>query len=53
MVGTDLASANRFLRMAMQETPEQLAMLKITTGNEMPMADVIREAISFGLENRV
>jgi succinyl-CoA synthetase beta subunit len=46
MVGTDLPSAKKYLEEAKAETPEPLKNLNIVVGNQMIMADVIRNAIS-------
>ena len=52
MVGTDLPSARAFLEQAKQETPEALAMMDITVGNQRIMADIIKEGIARGFEHQ-
>ena len=53
MVGTDIASADRFLKQAIRVSPEALIKLKMITGNEKTMSEVIQEAIAFGMDNRI
>lgn len=50
MVGTDLPSAKNYLENAKKETPEALELMEIVVGNEMIMADVIKEGIRRGFE---
>lgn len=45
MVGTDLPAARTYLERARRETPGPLKDLHLVSGNEMIMADVIREAL--------
>jgi succinyl-CoA synthetase beta subunit len=52
MVGTDLPSARANLERAQIETPEPLADLDIVVGNRHIMADVIKNALTFGLERK-
>jgi succinyl-CoA synthetase beta subunit len=52
MVGTDLPSAREFLAKARAETPEALAYLDISVGNERIMFDVIREGITKAFARR-
>lgn len=50
MVGTDLPSAKSYLEKAKQKTPEALKLMEIVVGNEMIMADIIKEGIKRGFE---
>ena len=50
MVGTDLPSAKNYLEKAKKESPEALSQMEIVVGNEMIMADIIREGIKKGFE---
>ena len=50
MVGTDLPSAKTYLEKAKKEFPEALSQMEIVVGNEMIMADIIREGIKRGFE---
>ncbi len=50
MVGTDLPSARTFLEKAKLETPEALKDMVIIVGNQMIMADVIKEGLAKGFE---
>ena len=52
MVGTDLPSAKSYLEKAKKETPEALQMMEIVVGNEKIMADVIKEGIKRGFQNK-
>ncbi len=52
MVGTDLPSAIAFLRRAREETPIALKNTEIIGGNQIIMAEVIKEAIERALENK-
>ncbi|MHA2226484.1 MAG: ATP-grasp domain-containing protein [Candidatus Hodarchaeales archaeon] len=52
MVGTDLPSAKNYLEKAKKETPEALSQMEIVVGNEMIMADIIREGIKKGFESK-
>lgn len=52
MVGTDLPSARSFLIQAKQETPEELKDLEIVVGNQKIMAEIIREGIARGFEQK-
>ena len=52
MVGTDLPSAKNYLEKAKKETPEALQMMEIVVGNEKIMADVIKEGIKRGFQNK-
>lgn len=52
MVGTDLPSARDFLEKAMAESPETLSDLNIVVGNQMIMADVIREGLARAFKSR-
>ena len=46
MVGTDLPSAREYLEKAKAETPEALREMTIMVGNQVIMADVIKDGIS-------
>jgi succinyl-CoA synthetase beta subunit len=46
MVGTDLPSAREYLEKAKAETPEPLREMTIMVGNQVIMADVIKDAIN-------
>ena len=46
MVGTDLPSAREYLEKAKAETPEVLREMTIMVGNQVIMADVIKDGIS-------
>jgi len=46
MVGTDLPSAREYLEKARAETPEALSGMTIMVGNQVIMADVIKDGIS-------
>ncbi len=50
MVGTDLPSAKKFLDKARLETPKALSQMAMVVGNEMIMADVIKDGIAKGFE---
>jgi succinyl-CoA synthetase beta subunit len=50
MVGTDLPSAHAFLEKAREEMPDILKDLHIVVGNQMIMADVIKEALEKGFQ---
>jgi succinyl-CoA synthetase beta subunit len=52
MVGTDLPSARDFLERARRETPEPLADMHITVGNQKIMAEVIRDGIDLAFKRR-
>jgi succinyl-CoA synthetase beta subunit len=52
MVGTDLPSAHAFLERAREEMPEILKELHIVIGNQMIMADVIKEGLEKGFERK-
>lgn len=52
MVGTDLPSAHAFLDKAKAETPEPLKDMHIIVGNQLIMADVIKEGINKAFEAR-
>jgi succinyl-CoA synthetase beta subunit len=52
MVGTDLPSARDFLERAKRETPETLADMSITVGNQKIMAEVIREGIHYAFDRK-
>jgi succinyl-CoA synthetase beta subunit len=52
MVGTDLPSARTFLERAKAENPEALQNVTIYVGNQLIMADVIREGIQKAFEAR-
>ncbi|MBN2056172.1 acetate--CoA ligase family protein [bacterium] len=52
MVGTDLPSAREYLVKACAETPEPLADLHIVVGNQMIMAEVIREGLAKGFARK-
>ncbi len=52
MVGTDLPSARDYLDKAHKETPEALADLDITVGNQQIMVEVIREGVAKGFERK-
>jgi succinyl-CoA synthetase beta subunit len=46
MVGTDLPSAREYLEKAKAETPEALREMTIMVGNQVIMADVIKDGIN-------
>jgi hypothetical protein len=46
MVGTDLPSAREYLEKAKAETPEALRGMTIMVGNQVIMADVIKDGIN-------
>jgi succinyl-CoA synthetase beta subunit len=52
MVGTDLPSAREFLEKAKRETPEELKDMHITVGNQIIMAEVIREGIQKAFDRK-
>ena len=52
MVGTDLPSAKEFYEKAKLETPEPLKNLTIIIGNQKIMADIIKDAISYGFNRK-
>lgn len=52
MVGTDLPSAREFLLKAKAETPEPLRDMEIVVGNQKIMADVIKDGIAAGLQQK-
>lgn len=52
MVGTDLPSAKEFYEKAKLETPEPLKDLTIIIGNQKIMAEVIKEAITYGFTKK-
>ncbi len=52
MVGTDLPGAIAFLKRAREETPQALEDAEIVGGNQIIMAEVIKEAIKRSLEKK-
>jgi len=50
MVGTDLPSARDYLEKASRETPDELKDMHIHVGNQIIMAEVIREGIQKAFE---
>ncbi|OLS23489.1 MAG: Succinyl-CoA ligase [ADP-forming] subunit beta [Candidatus Heimdallarchaeota archaeon LC_3] len=52
MVGTDLPSAIVFYEKAKQESPKALKNLHIIVGNQKIMADIIKDGLEYGLNQK-